>query len=109
MGARPLGAASAVYGAAPWAFSAADAWKVVSPIHMGIMRLHYEGSYCCPVPQVPSPYAFTNRQLLFLLAKAAFSGASSTLRMGARSSPAMWLTMKKSPLSKPTYSDSICG
>jgi len=50
VGARPLGAASAVYGAAPWAFSAADAWKVASPTHMGIMHLRYEGSFSLPRP-----------------------------------------------------------
>jgi hypothetical protein len=66
VGARPLGAASAVYGAAPWAFSAADAWKAASPIHMGIMHLRYEGSFSLPVPQVRSPYTSTNRRLFFV-------------------------------------------
>ena len=34
----------------PWGFSAADAWRVVSPIHMGIMHSRYEGSFSSPRP-----------------------------------------------------------
>jgi hypothetical protein len=34
----------------PSGFSAADAWKVASPIHMGIMHSRYEGSFSSPRP-----------------------------------------------------------
>jgi hypothetical protein len=34
----------------PLGVSAADAWKVASPIHMGIMHSRYEGSFSSPRP-----------------------------------------------------------
>jgi hypothetical protein len=34
----------------PLGFSTADAWKVASPIHMGIMHARYEGSFSSPRP-----------------------------------------------------------
>ena len=34
----------------PLVFSAADAWKVASPTHMGIMHSRYEGSFSPPRP-----------------------------------------------------------
>jgi hypothetical protein len=47
VGAKPLGAASAVW-CRPLGFSVADAWKVASTIHMGIMQSRYEGSFSSP-------------------------------------------------------------
>jgi hypothetical protein len=44
-GTTPHGAASAARSAAPWGFSAADARKVVAPMHMGIMQSRYQGSF----------------------------------------------------------------
>ena len=51
----------------PLGFLAADACKVASPIHMGIMQSRYEGSILvAPTRRFVRLNAFTNRQLLFV-------------------------------------------
>jgi hypothetical protein len=69
---RPLGAASAVCGAAPWGFSAADA---LAALEDGVADTDTHGDHAIalrgailahPVPQVRPPNAFINRRVLCL-------------------------------------------
>src|SRR5439155_16580356 len=50
VGARPSRSGQCGLWCRPVGFSAAEAWKVASPIHMGIMHSRYEGSLSSPRP-----------------------------------------------------------
>ena len=51
----------------PFGFSTPDAWKVAAPIHTWGSCIRATRGYSRrPAPQVRSPNAFTNRQLLFV-------------------------------------------